>query len=114
MVSVERGGKQADTLYRTLQSMEQSSLVEVKLITGRSHQIRAHFSEAGLPLLGDTTYGGPQTINGVDVPRQMLHSRELSFNHPVTREKLTFISPLPNDFSYILKQLDVSLNGLEG
>ncbi len=114
MVSVERGGKQADTLYRTLQSMDQASLVEVKLITGRSHQIRAHFSEAGLPLLGDTAYGGPQTINGVDVPRQMLHSRELSFNHPVTGEKMTFNAPLPNDFSYILKQLDVSLNGLEG
>jgi 23S rRNA pseudouridine1911/1915/1917 synthase len=114
MVSVERGGKQADTLYRTLQSMEQASLVEVKLITGRSHQIRAHFSEAGLPLLGDAAYGGPKTINRVDVPRQMLHSRELSFNHPVTGEKMTFNAPLPNDFSYILKQLDVSLNGLKG
>ena len=114
MVSVERGGKQADTLYRTLQSMEQASLVEVMLITGRSHQIRAHFSEAGLPLLGDTAYGGPKTIKGVDVPRQMLHSRELSFNHPVTGEKMTFTAPLPNDFSYILKQLDVSLNGLKG
>ena len=114
MVSVERGGKQADTLYRTLQSMQQASLVEVMLITGRSHQIRAHFSEAGLPLLGDTAYGGPQTIKGVDVPRQMLHSRELSFNHPVTGEKMTFTAPLPNDFSYILKQLDVSLNGLKG
>jgi len=44
----------------------------------------------------------------------MLHSRELSFNHPVTGEKMTFNAPLPNDFSYILKQLDVSLNGLEG
>ena len=114
MVSVERGGKQADTLYRTLQSMEQTSLVEVELITGRSHQIRAHFSEAGLPLLGDTAYGGPQTINGIDVPRQMLHSRELSFNHPVTGKKMIFTASLPNDFSYILKQLDVSLNGLEG
>jgi 23S rRNA pseudouridine1911/1915/1917 synthase len=113
MVSVERGGKQADTLYRTLQTMEQASLVEVELITGRSHQIRAHFSEAGLPLLGDTAYGGPQTINSIDVPRQMLHSRELCFNHPVTGKKMIFTAPLPNDFSYILKQLDVSLNGLK-
>jgi 23S rRNA pseudouridine1911/1915/1917 synthase len=64
--------------------------------------------------LGDTAYGGPQTLSGVDVPRQMLHSRELSFNHPVTGEKMTFTAPLPNDFSYILKQLDVSLNGLKG
>jgi len=114
MVSVERGGKQADTLYRTLQSMDQASLVEVELITGRSHQIRAHFSEAGLPLLGDTAYGGLQTINGIDVPRQMLHSRQLSFNHPVTGINMIFTASLPTDFSYILKQLDVSLNGLKG
>lgn len=114
MVSVERGGKQADTLYRMLQSMEHASLVEVELITGRSHQIRAHFSEAGLPLLGDTAYGGSSRINGVDVHRQMLHSRKLSFRHPVTGQDMTFTAPLPNDFVSILKQLDVSLNGLEG
>jgi len=114
MVSVQRGGKQADTLYRTLQTTEHSSLVEVELITGRSHQIRAHFSEAGLPLLGDIAYGGPKTLNGVDVPRQMLHSRELSFKHPVTDKKMTFRAPLPNDFLNILRCLDVSLNGLEG
>ena len=114
MVSVEHGGKQADTLYRLLQSMEQASLVEVELITGRSHQIRAHFSEAGLPLLGDTSYGGPRTVNGVNVPRQMLHSRELSFNHPVTGKKMSFTAPLPNDFVNILRLLDASLNGLEG
>lgn len=114
MVSVERGGKQADTLYRTLQSMEQASLLEVELITGRSHQIRAHFSEAGIPLLGDVAYGGPETINGFDVPRQMLHSRELSFDHPVTGRKMSFVAPLPKDFTYLLKQLHVSLNGHEG
>ncbi len=113
MVSVERGGKQADTLYRTLHTTEHASLVAVELISGRTHQIRAHFSEAGLPLLGDTAYGGPSTLNGVDVPRQMLHSQELSFAHPVTGKQMTFSAPLPNDFLCILKHLDVSLNGLE-
>lgn len=113
MVSVERGGKQADTVYRTLHTRDHASLVEVGLISGRTHQIRAHFSEAGLPLLGDTAYGGPRTLNDVDVPRQMLHSRELSFAHPVTGKSMTFTAPLPNDFLSILKHLDVSLNGLE-
>lgn len=114
MVSVERGGKQADTLYRLLESTKQVSLVEIKLITGRSHQIRAHFSEADLPLLGDKAYGGPRTVNALDVPRQMLHSRQLSFDHPVSGERMVFTAPLPDDFANILRHLDVSLNGLDG
>jgi 23S rRNA pseudouridine1911/1915/1917 synthase len=113
MVSVERGGKQAETLYTTLQNMDQASLVEVNLITGRSHQIRAHFSEAGLPLLGDTAYGGPQRINDLEIPRQMLHSRALSFSHPVSGKELAFTAPLPSDFVNVLQHLDGSLNGLD-
>ncbi len=114
MVSVERGGKQAETRYRLVKSAECASLVEVELITGRSHQIRAHFSEAGYPLLGDTAYGGPKNVNHLTIPRQMLHSRLLSFNHPVTGKGLMFEAPLPDDFTNILRGLDVSLNGLEG
>lgn len=114
VVSVEHGGKQAETIYRLLQRMDNTSLVEVELLTGRSHQIRVHFSEAGLPLLGDTAYGGPQTVAGVDLGRQMLHSRKLAFDHPVTGKKMTFAAPLPSDFLSILKHLDASLNGLDG
>jgi 23S rRNA pseudouridine1911/1915/1917 synthase len=114
MVSVERGGKQAETLYQLLQKLDQASLMEISLITGRSHQIRAHFSEAGLPLLGDTAYGGPSKINNLTIPRQMLHSRELSFCHPVTGKELTFRAHLPKDFANILQHLDGSLNGLDG
>ena len=113
VVSVERGGKPAETRYRLLQTMDQISLVEVQLITGRSHQIRAHFSEAGLPLLGDTAYGGPNELGGLNVPRQMLHSRELSFCHPVTGKEMVFTAPLPNDFSSVLQDVDGSLNGLD-
>lgn len=113
IVSVNRGGKQADTLYTLLQNMDLASLVEIELITGRSHQIRAHFSEAGLPLLGDLAYGGPGKVNGFNIPRQMLHSRKLSFNHPVTGEQMVFKAPLPDDFVNILRQLDASLNGLD-
>jgi 23S rRNA pseudouridine1911/1915/1917 synthase len=113
VVSVARGGKLAETHYRLLHAMDQVSLVEVKLITGRTHQIRAHFSEAGLPLLGDTAYGGPQMLDDLAIPRQMLHSKELSFCHPVTDKEMTFTAPLPNDFSAVLQNLDVSLNGVD-
>ena len=113
MVSVKRGGKEAITLYRLLQSMEQASLVEVQLVTGRSHQIRAHFSEAGLPLLGDTAYGGPQKILNQEIPRQMLHSRKLSFRHPVTGKNMVFTAPLPKDFTDTLQYVGGSLNGID-
>jgi 23S rRNA pseudouridine1911/1915/1917 synthase len=114
MVSVDRGGKYAETRYRLLQTWALFSLVEVQLITGRSHQIRAHFSEAGLPLLGDVAYGGPSVVDNMLIPRQMLHSRELSFCHPVTGKKMAFSAPLPSDFSDILGPEDDFLNGLDG
>lgn len=108
MVSVTRGGKQAETRYRLLNSMNGVSMVEVELITGRSHQIRAHFSEAGLPLLGDPAYGGPRFVDDVNIPRQMLHARALAFTHPVTAEKMHFTAPLPEDFSSVLQTLEVA------
>jgi 23S rRNA pseudouridine1911/1915/1917 synthase len=113
MVSVARGGKAAETRYRLLQVMGPVSLIEVTLITGRSHQIRAHFSEAGFPLLGDAAYGGPVKIADFNIPRQMLHSRQLSFCHPVTGKRLTFKAPLPDDFSHVQQQFNGSLNGLD-
>ncbi len=102
MVSVERGGKPAETRYRVLAAGNDVSLVEVELITGRSHQIRVHFSEAGHALLGDVSYGGPARFAGRGLPRQMLHSRELTLQHPVSGEPLSFRSPLPADFREVL------------
>lgn len=113
-VSVDKGGKAAETRYRILQSLQEASLVEVQLITGRSHQIRAHFSEAGLPLLGDVAYGGPQSLGSLPVPRQMLHARTLSFNHPVNGRTLSFQAPLPEDFATVLHSLGGLLNGASG
>ena len=113
MVSVERGGKQAETLYRLLQQLDGASLVEIELLTGRSHQIRAHFSEAGMPLLGDTAYGGPQMINDLNVPRQMLHSREISFLHPVSGKEMNFTATPPDDFVTVLNHVDGCLNGID-
>jgi len=108
MVSVAKGGKPAETRYRLLQSMNDVSMVEVDLVTGRSHQIRVHFSEAGMPLLGDQAYGGPKRVGDVVVPRQMLHARSLAFSHPVTGKKMLFTSPLPEDFSSVLRSLEVA------
>ena len=112
-VSVDRGGKPAETHYRLLHAMDQACLVEVKLITGRSHQIRAHFSEAGLPLLGDSTYGGPRMLDDLNIPRQMLHSRELTFRHPVTGVIMVFSASLPGDFCTVLRHAGGSLNSLD-
>jgi 23S rRNA pseudouridine1911/1915/1917 synthase len=108
MVSVAKGGKHAETSYKLLKSMQDVSMVEVNLLTGRSHQIRAHFSEAGMPLLGDPPYGGPKQVNDIVIPRQMLHARALAFAHPITGKKMLFTSPLPEDFSSVLQALEVA------
>ena len=111
VVSVAKGGKQAETRYRLLRALPEASLVEVELVTGRSHQIRAHFSEAGMPLLGDCAYGGLQSLGSQPVPRQMLHARSVSFLHPVTGRKMTFQAPIPEDFTVVLESLGGVLNG---
>jgi 23S rRNA pseudouridine1911/1915/1917 synthase len=105
MKSVEKGGKEAITRYQVIEEFADCALVEVELVTGRSHQIRAHFSEAGHPLLGDTRYGGPSFISGRKIERSMLHAFRLSFEHPVSRESLIFESSLPEDMAGLLAHL---------
>ena len=103
--SVEHGGQEAITRYRTLASTEELSYVEVEIPTGRSHQIRAHFAEAGHPLLGDTRYGGAQLIDGPVVTRQMLHAARLQFKHPVSGEMLDFVADLPYDMKTVITRI---------
>lgn len=105
MRSVTEGGKEAVTRYRVADSFAQASLVEVELLTGRSHQIRAHFAEAGHPLLGDVRYGGTSTLLGEPVGRQMLHAHRLELSHPVTGERLSLEAPLPADMQGLLERL---------
>ena len=107
MVSVKKGGKYAETRYRVLEKLGSGSLLEVEIPTGRSHQIRAHFSEQGHPLLGDTAYGGSGTLNGMKIPRQMLHACELQLNHPVTGEGMVLKAELPEDFQQVLDRLRI-------
>ncbi len=84
----------------SLKNTQSFSLVNCKLRTGRTHQIRVHFSYIGHPLLGDTLYGKPSTL----IDRQALHSYKVSFIHPITKKEQTFICPLPNDMKNLLTQ----------
>lgn len=106
--SVARGGREAITRYRVLESFAGSCLVEVEILTGRSHQIRAHLSEQGHPLLGDCRYGGPALFGEAAIARQMLHAWRLSFSHPVTGAPVDLEAPLPADMAGLLERLRVS------
>ena len=80
-------------------------MLDVELLTGRSHQIRVHMSEQGWPLLGDTLYGGPGMCCLVAIDRALLHAASLAFRHPVTDKMLKFSAELPTDFSQMLTLL---------
>lgn len=105
VVSVLKGGKEARTRYRVVERFDLATLVELELLTGRSHQIRAHMSELGCPLLGDTRYGGLSELQGIDLERPMLHASRLVFPHPVTGEMLDFDVPLHADMTCLLEKL---------
>lgn len=96
---VAEDGKPAHTIYSTDKTENGRSLVRVKLLTGRTHQIRVHFSYIGFPLCGDDLYGGDCT----DISRHALHCGEVSFIHPVTGERITVTSPLPEDMTALFE-----------
>ena len=87
-------GKASVTHYKVLKEFKNYSLVQCKLETGRTHQIRVHLKAIGHPLLGDTLYGSSSNL----INRQALHSYKTSFIHPITKEPLTFIADIPKDF----------------
>ncbi len=105
MVSVEHGGKDAITRYQTKITCGAGALLEIELLTGRSHQIRAHMSESGSPLLGDSLYGGVMNYAELSLARPMLHAFHLAFKHPVTAEPLTFDLPMPTDMQRLNDKL---------
>ncbi len=96
-------GRAAVTGYRTLERFRGVALVSIRPETGRTHQIRVHFSAAGYPVLGDRVYGS--TDSRLQAPRQMLHARSLGFAHPATGERVAVESPLPADFAAVLAAL---------
>lgn len=114
MSTQTRRGKEAFTRWKVVQRFGSATVVEVKLGTGRTHQIRVHFASAGHPVLGDRTYGKKTEIEReaedkkkkkIIFPRQMLHAGLLGFTHPVTGGYLEFSSPLPEDMSRKIAEL---------
>ncbi|NCC98570.1 MAG: RluA family pseudouridine synthase [Bacteroidia bacterium] len=109
-------GKPAVTHYKLLENFHYVSLVECKLETGRTHQIRAHMKYIGHPLFNDVRYGGDQILKGTTFakykqfiqncfnicPRQALHAKTLGFEHPTTHERMYFNSELPDDMKNLL------------
>lgn len=95
-------GKHAVTHFQVIERFGEFTLVECRLETGRTHQIRVHMNYIGFPLAGDPKYGPRKTI---DFGGQVLHAGVLGFIHPVTKEYLEFESPLPEDFKQLLEEL---------
>jgi 23S rRNA pseudouridine1911/1915/1917 synthase len=99
-------GRPSVTHYDTLEAFPGASLVKVLLETGRTHQIRVHFSTLHHPCVGDLTYGADPTLAArLGLSRQWLHARELTFTHPTTGQRVTFTSPYPPDLAHALAVL---------
>ena len=118
-------GKPAVTHWRVLERFGYTTLVECRLETGRTHQIRAHMKHIGHPLFCDERYGGTEILRGQRssaykafiqncfrlCPRQVLHARTLGFRHPTTGEQMDFTSPLPADMQALLEKWRNFING---
>jgi 23S rRNA pseudouridine1911/1915/1917 synthase len=120
-------GKTAITHYKVLEDLGYISLIECKLETGRTHQIRVHFSHIKHPLFNDEEYGGNVILKGTTftkyqqfikncfkiLPRQALHAKSLAFNHPVTGKRLFFDSNLPDDMVQVIEKWRKYISGRE-
>lgn len=102
-MAVVADGRYARTEYHVLEALHGASLVDVSLITGRTHQIRVHFAHIGHPLLGDPLYGGKE--NKPTVGRLMLHARRIEFIHPTTGKIMVFEAPEPPQFLSEIEKL---------
>lgn len=95
------GGKEALTFFRVIERFSKASLLELRLHTGRTHQIRVHMRHMDHPVLGDAIYG----VTSPWISRQAVHAFGLSFTHPVTQKKMHFECPMPADMLSLLKHL---------
>jgi 23S rRNA pseudouridine1911/1915/1917 synthase len=108
----EDRGKRAVTHYRLVRPLRGAALVECRLETGRTHQVRVHMTHIGHPLLGDPVYGRIRSehravLKDMGFERQALHAAELGFTHPVSKQNLSFKSALPSDIQELLRALAV-------
>ncbi|PIZ70870.1 RNA pseudouridine synthase [Candidatus Peregrinibacteria bacterium CG_4_10_14_0_2_um_filter_43_11] len=107
-ISAQKNAKYALTHYRVLRYVGVYSLVEVRIITGRTHQIRVHFASIGYSVCGDTQYGDSKTnenLKPLGLTRQFLHAAYLKITHPVTGKVLEITASLPEDLENVLKKL---------
>lgn len=118
-------GRSAITHYKVIERFHYVTLVECRLETGRTHQIRAHFKYIGHPLFGDQVYGGATIVMGLSsasyksfvrnnlqiLPRQALHARSLAFTHPASNEWMSFDSSLPTDMQQVIDRWRRFVNG---
>ncbi|MGQ0548064.1 MAG: RluA family pseudouridine synthase [Armatimonadota bacterium] len=102
-MAVVASGRHAVTHYRVAETFEDATLLEVRLDTGRTHQIRVHLAHLGHPVVADPVYG--RRPNPWGMRRQALHARTLAFTHPISGAALTFRAPLPADFEEVLRAL---------
>lgn len=124
MSSKSRAGRRAVTHWEVLRRFDRDrlTLLELRLETGRTHQIRVHLSELNLPLVGDPVYGRPSRASALSdlhlrqlvqkLQRQFLHARMLGFRHPASHSWMEFTSPLPEDLAGILHYLETSYQDL--
>ena len=117
MAVLEKGGREAVTLWMVEREWQELSLLKVNIETGRTHQIRVHLSHLQHPVAGDEVYGGGKRRARLlhsksmqdlllQVSRQMLHARHLAFRHPRTNRELSFTAPLPADFADLIDGID--------
>jgi 23S rRNA pseudouridine1911/1915/1917 synthase len=109
-----RNGRAATTIYRTVEALAGSAMVEIDLVTGRTHQIRVHFAARHHPVVGDTRYGGApwKTVRDEarrtllsSFPRLALHAARLALDHPITGRPLALAAPLPPDVAALAEAL---------
>ena len=108
-MAIRSRGRPAKTDWKVVGSWPGASLLELRLHTGRTHQIRVHASAASCPVAGDAIYGGVNSLTRIaKVSRQLLHAYQLSFTHPKSGEQLSFTAPPPPDFTAFQSYLDES------
>lgn len=108
-MAVTKKGKEAITHFKVLKRYDGFCLLELKIETGRTHQIRVHLAEIGHPIVGDMVYSNGK--NPFGVKGQMLHAAKLEFVHPTTHQKVTYEAPLPKYFIDVLETLEQKNNG---
>lgn len=103
-MAVRKDGKEAITHFKVLKRYKNYTLLEIKIDTGRTHQIRVHMAEIGHPVVGDMVYSNGK--NEFDVKGQMLHAKSLDFKHPITGKELHLEAEIPEYFKEVLKKLE--------